>query len=74
MEVNFGDLIERFDYFLFDCDGVIWTAKNGFEEAISTINKLIEIGKEVFFVTNSSAFDEVTLQEKAIKYGLKGVK
>lgn len=37
---NLEDLIEKYDYFLFDCDGVLWTGNNEIEGAFDGLRKI----------------------------------
>ncbi|POY74796.1 hypothetical protein BMF94_2069 [Rhodotorula taiwanensis] len=51
------NLVDRYDTFLFDCDGVIWTGPAGeqlSEDAVETITFLKQRGKKVAFVTNNA--------------------
>lgn len=47
-------LIDSYDYFLFDCDGVIWTGSKLLPYVDETIALLKKKGKKVYFVTNNS--------------------
>lgn len=48
-------LIQDVENFLFDCDGVIWNRSNvAIPGSVQLINKLKQIGKKCFFVTNNS--------------------
>lgn len=46
-------LLEAKDFFLFDCDGVIWHGENAITGAATVVNSLIRRGKNVVFVTNN---------------------
>lgn len=48
-------MIDAFDAFLFDLDGVVWLEESVIEGAPETIAKLREAGKRVVFVTNNAA-------------------
>ena len=46
--------VEKYDVFLLDCDGVIWTGKDAVPGAADVITKLMALNKRVMFVTNNS--------------------
>ena len=48
------DFIARYDYFLCDCDGVLWRNSEAVFGVPKTLNKLRELGKRIFFATNNS--------------------
>ncbi|KAJ2905592.1 hypothetical protein MKZ38_004886 [Zalerion maritima] len=49
-----NEFIDKFDTFLFDCDGVLWSGDHVFDGVIDTIQMLHEKGKRTVFVTNNS--------------------
>jgi len=66
------EILENFDFFLFDCDGVIWK-----EDSITPIEgvpesyKLLkQMGKEVFFVTNNAQLSRTQYAKKFPRFGL----
>ncbi|KAL7785524.1 HAD-like domain-containing protein [Trichoderma ceciliae] len=48
------EFIDKFDTFLFDCDGVLWNGDHVYEGVSETITLLKSKGKRVVFVTNNS--------------------
>lgn len=46
-------LVDRYDGFLIDLDGVVWLGHDFIDGAVETLNALAEQGKPVAFVTNS---------------------
>ena len=58
------DLIKNHDTFIFDCDGVLWTGSKKINNADQVIKKIIEMKKQVLFLTNSSTKTTDTLIEK----------
>ena len=48
------EFIERYDYILCDCDGVLWRNSEAVPGVPKTLNRLRELGKRVFFATNNS--------------------
>ncbi|KAK7428562.1 p-nitrophenyl phosphatase [Neonectria magnoliae] len=49
-----NEFIDKFDTFLFDCDGVLWSGDHIFEGVPETIALLRSKGKRTVFVTNNS--------------------
>ncbi|SPO00527.1 probable 4-nitrophenylphosphatase [Cephalotrichum gorgonifer] len=49
-----NEFLDKFDVFLFDCDGVLWSGDTVFEGVPETLNLLRTKGKKVVFVTNNS--------------------
>lgn len=49
-----NEFIDRFDVFLLDCDGVIWSGDHVFEGVVETLELLRSRGKKTVFVTNNS--------------------
>ncbi|CAD8079193.1 unnamed protein product [Paramecium sonneborni] len=48
------DIINKYDHFIFDMDGVIWTGGQFIESGVKGVKSLIEKGKSVYFLTNNS--------------------
>lgn len=63
---NAKDFLERFDTILFDCDGVLWAVDQftKFEGVADTINKLRDLGKGLYFVSNNPTYTVKTYAEK----------
>ena len=58
-------LADKYDYFLFDCDGVVWHGElNHIGNAFRNIEWLESIGKKVYFITNNSSISRLTMKEK----------
>uniref|UniRef100_A0A7G3AS49 Putative phosphoglycolate/pyridoxal phosphate phosphatase family n=1 Tax=Lutzomyia longipalpis TaxID=7200 RepID=A0A7G3AS49_LUTLO len=57
--------INSFDTVLTDCDGVVWFLNKAIQGAPNVINRFLDMGKRVFFVTNSSARTREEFLEKA---------
>merc|ERR1719353_750607 len=47
-------LLEETDCFIFDCDGVIWRGDDVIAGVPAVLDKLRDLGKKIFFVTNNS--------------------
>eukprot|EP01017_Pseudomicrothorax_dubius_P002625 TRINITY_DN1015_c0_g1_i1.p1 TRINITY_DN1015_c0_g1~~TRINITY_DN1015_c0_g1_i1.p1 ORF type:complete len:290 (+),score=78.62 TRINITY_DN1015_c0_g1_i1:144-1013(+) len=65
----FGDFIERYDVFLFDCDGVLWHGGERVAHAFETLQKLTDLGKRVLFLTNNSTLTREEYVKKIASYG-----
>lgn len=48
------DFLERYDYILCDCDGVLWRNSEAVSGVPKTLNRLRELGKKIIFATNNS--------------------
>lgn len=65
------EFLDRFDYILSDCDGVLWLNNNAVPGAPSAINKLRAMGKKIIFATNNSTKTREEFQQKLTKLGYK---
>lgn len=45
-----SNLINNYDTFLFDCDGVLYYGDTPIKTAINVVNKLIDLNKNVYFI------------------------
>lgn len=52
--VAIKEFLDKFDVFLFDCDGVLWSGDHIFPGTVETLEMLRNKGKQVVFVTNNS--------------------
>ncbi|PYH47938.1 4-nitrophenylphosphatase [Aspergillus saccharolyticus JOP 1030-1] len=48
------EFLDKFDVFLFDCDGVLWSGDHLFPGTNETLDLLRSKGKQIVFVTNNS--------------------
>ncbi|KAF0304464.1 Glycerol-3-phosphate phosphatase [Amphibalanus amphitrite] len=62
-------LLQSTDTFLFDCDGVLWNGGDVIKDANAVVNKLQELGKKVFLVTNNSTKTRDEYVAKCAKLG-----
>jgi len=54
--ITIHQLAEKYQYFLFDMDGVLWWCKERkIGQAFKNLEWLESQGKQIFFVTNSCA-------------------
>eukprot|EP01041_Mallomonas_annulata_P001201 gene1201-2336_t len=63
-------LLDNTDCFIFDCDGVIWKGDSIIEGIPSVLEKLRELKKTIFFVTNNSTKSRKGYKKKFISLGL----
>jgi len=71
--LNWTDIIQlasKFDYFLLDCDGVVWQANNQIGTAFKTVEWLQAQGKKVYFLSNNSTKSPETMALKMKSMGL----
>ncbi|KAF2221340.1 4-nitrophenylphosphatase [Elsinoe ampelina] len=62
--------LDRFDVFLFDCDGVLWSGDHVFPGTAETIAMLREKGKQLVFVTNNSTKSRADYKKKFDNLGI----
>ena len=67
---NLSEIVEKYNYFIFDMDGVIWLGEEVFPESIKTIQMLLQSNKKVFFLTNNNRQTRLELIQKLIKNGV----
>jgi 4-nitrophenyl phosphatase len=67
---DFKDFIDKFDTFLFDCDGVLWQGNSLIEHVDVVLRGLRAIGKRIIFVTNNSSKSRKNYLEKFQKIGI----
>ncbi|CAG9331921.1 unnamed protein product [Blepharisma stoltei] len=67
-------MINDFDYFFFDVDGVLFHGHRALRGAVEFINKLCDLGKEIYFVSNNSWRTREKQVEFFAKYGITAKK
>lgn len=68
-----NDLLDKYDYFLFDCDGVLWLGDHLLPSIPETLSLLKEKNKQVIFVTNNSTKSRNDYLKKFEKLGINNV-
>jgi HAD superfamily hydrolase (TIGR01450 family) len=66
-------LLADVENFLFDCDGVIWHWPQAIAGSVEFINKLKQLNKRCFFITNNSTKTRDTYVEMLNKIGINNV-
>ncbi|KAA6397575.1 MAG: glycerol-3-phosphate phosphatase [Streblomastix strix] len=66
---HFVELLEHYDFFIFDCDGTLWSGKQALTGAIRFIRELRSRGKYIFFVSNNATRMPIDTVQKAISLG-----
>lgn len=66
-------LLDKYDYFLFDCDGVIWLGDHLLPYVVETLSLLKEKKKTVIFVTNNSTKSRDDYLHKFELLGISGI-
>lgn len=64
------EFFNKFDAFLFDCDGVLWLGNYLLPNTKEFLAKLEEMGKKVYFVTNNSTKARASYQKKFKSFGI----
>lgn len=65
-----NEFLSRYDDFLFDCDGVLWSGSRLLPNVIETLNLLRSLGKRLIFVTNNSTKSRKAYIGKFAKFGI----
>lgn len=66
---EFKEFLNSFDTVLTDCDGVLWIWSETIAGSPQAINRLKEIGKKIFYVTNNSTKTREELYKKSQDMG-----
>ncbi|KAL8681746.1 MAG: hypothetical protein Q9186_002134 [Xanthomendoza sp. 1 TL-2023] len=69
-KAGIAEFINRFDVFLFDCDGVLWSGDHLFEGTVETLDMLRSKGKQIVFVTNNSTKSRADYKNKLESMGI----
>ncbi|KAF2857032.1 4-nitrophenylphosphatase-like protein [Plenodomus tracheiphilus IPT5] len=64
------EFLSKFDVFLFDCDGVLWSGDHLYENVPETLEMLRSKGKQLVFVTNNSTKSRADYKKKFDKLGI----
>lgn len=69
-----ASLIDKYDTFLFDCDGVIWVGNELLPSVKETIELLQSKNKKLIFVSNNSTKSRIEYIEKLLKLNINNIK
>lgn len=64
---KFKSFIESFDAVLSDCDGVLWRETEVIQNSPEAVNKLKQLGKKFFYITNNNTKTRPEFVEKCTK-------
>uniref|UniRef100_A0A060T2T1 4-nitrophenylphosphatase n=1 Tax=Blastobotrys adeninivorans TaxID=409370 RepID=A0A060T2T1_BLAAD len=64
------EFLDKYDHFLFDCDGVLWRGNHLLPSVVETLDLLRSKNKQLTFVTNNSTKSRRAYTEKFAKFGL----
>ncbi|KAK6205231.1 p-nitrophenyl phosphatase [Scheffersomyces amazonensis] len=67
------NLLDQYDYFLFDCDGVLWLGDHLLPSVPETLDLLKKLNKKCIFVTNNSTKARDDYLSKFRKLGIEGI-
>ncbi|KAI1374577.1 4-nitrophenylphosphatase [Hypoxylon crocopeplum] len=67
---SINEFLDKFDVFLLDCDGVLWSGDHLFEGIVETLELLRSRGKRLVFVTNNSTKSRPDYQKKLTAMGI----
>ena len=58
------DVLHKYKNFVFDMDGVLWRGNDPMPEAVEAHAKMVEAGKNIFYLTNNSTRKTKTIHKK----------
>lgn len=67
---DYAEILNRYDTWLFDCDGVIWSGDDKIAGAGEAVDLLRRQGKRVLFVTNNASRSRKMLKKKFDRLGI----
>jgi HAD superfamily hydrolase (TIGR01457 family) len=65
--------IDSYSTYCFDLDGTIYVGNEHIHGAAETVNRLMEIGKNVFYISNNSSKNKADYCNRLLKFGIKAV-
>jgi len=68
---DYAELIEKYDTFLFDCDGVLWNGDHVIQGVAEILGYLRSKQKSVIFVTNNASKSRQDYKSKFDKLGIQ---
>ena len=71
LQVYIEDLIEKYDHFMLDWDGVLYSGSHSISGSPEAIKMLRENNKKLYYITNTSGRTQKSLQEKLESCGIE---
>lgn len=68
---EYADLLDKFDTFMFDCDGVLWSGDHLIGGVIEALHLLRSKGKKILFVTNNATKSRKSYKKKFDGFGIE---
>lgn len=68
---DYESLIEKYDTWMFDCDGVLWHGDRPVEGAVEVLDTLRKRGKRLLFVTNNATKSRRSYKSKFDQLGVQ---
>jgi 4-nitrophenyl phosphatase len=68
---DYKKLLESYDTWMFDCDGVLWHGDRSIEGAVEVLSILRQHKKKVIFVTNNATNSRKTYKKKFDELGVE---
>ncbi|EJD01816.1 4-nitrophenylphosphatase [Fomitiporia mediterranea MF3/22] len=70
-EKDYAELLEKFDTWLFDCDGVLWHGMTLIDGALEVLQLLRAKKKKIIFVTNNASTSRSNYMKKFNQLGIE---
>ena len=68
---DYVEMLSRYDIWLFDCGGMLWSGDDAIAGARETIDMLRGLGNRVLFVTNNASRSRKSFKKRFDKLGIK---
>ncbi|THH06255.1 hypothetical protein EW145_g4211 [Phellinidium pouzarii] len=68
---DYDELVDKYDTWLFDCDGVLWRGTTLIDGALEVLQLLRSRKKSIIFVTNNATLSRASYKKKFDKLGVE---
>ncbi|EIM87074.1 2-phosphoglycolate phosphatase [Stereum hirsutum FP-91666 SS1] len=68
---KYSELLDKYDTWLFDCDGVLWHGDRLIDGVVEVLETLRKRGKHILFVTNNATKSRKNYKKKFDKLGIQ---
>ncbi|KAH8112779.1 2-phosphoglycolate phosphatase [Phellopilus nigrolimitatus] len=68
---DYEQLLDKYDTWLFDCDGVLWRGTHLIDGALEVLQLLRSKKKSIVFVTNNASLSRASYKKKFDKFGIE---